>query len=335
MLQRTLEYNRQDRAWLTSTNVEGRNDIRPEMPPDPEPSRFSEWSSLGSPPARTSPHSAPDIQVEQNENTQNQLNMPPAVETRPERVRTNPSEEVDISPQMDQQREDQSVPAVVGPAPLNIEVGTQRNDVESKEENENNIPPSQVSRSVRPSLHVDDLMLSRNVPWESSNISNPSRSSQIRTQDINIREISSIPQVERGISSNDRQMVTGNIGNMQYHLHEGVNPPRTSISHSRDSPDDSSDDSRSHRGRGYPNERGRPPEREMYSNSDRGRPQGEKGYPVMEDPQIDMEEDHLLEEDCLVEEDPLMMEDHQMEMEDPQDTQIEEDPQDLEDLLDQ
>ena len=128
-------------------------------------------------PARTSPHSAPDIQVEQNENTQNQLNVPSAVETRPERVRTSPSEEVDISPQMDQQREDQSVPAVVGPAPLNIEVRTQRNDVESNEENENNIPSSQVSRSVRPSLQVDDLMLSRNVPQESSNISNPSRGS--------------------------------------------------------------------------------------------------------------------------------------------------------------
>ena len=107
-------------------------------------------------------------------------------------------------------------------------------------------------------------MLSRNVPRESSNISNPSRDSQIRTQDINIREISSILPVERGISSNDRQMVTDNIGNMQYHLHEGIHPPRTSTSNRRDSPDNSSDDSQSHRGRGYTNERGRPPgEREV------------------------------------------------------------------------
>ena len=166
MLQRTLEYNRQDRNWLTSTNVEGRSNIRhdSQMPPDPEPSRFSDWRSLGSPQARTSPHRAPDIQVEQNKNTQNQLSVPSAVETRPERVRTSPSEEVDISPQMNQQREDQSVPAVVESALLKIEVRTQRNDVESNEENENNIPPPQVSRSVRPSLHVDDLMLSRNVP---------------------------------------------------------------------------------------------------------------------------------------------------------------------------
>ena len=92
------------------------------------------------------------------------------METRTERVRTSPSEEVDISPQIDQPREDQNVLAVVEPASLNIEVGTQRNDVESNEENVNNIPPSQVSRSVRPSLHADDLLLSRNVPWESSNI---------------------------------------------------------------------------------------------------------------------------------------------------------------------
>ena len=75
-------------------------------------------------------------------------------------------------------------------------------------------------------------------------------------------------------------------------------------------------------------------------------PQGEKGYPVMKDPQIDMEEDHLIEENCLMEEDclveedhlmeedPLMMEDHQTEMEEPQDALIEEDSQYLEDLLD-
>ena len=49
-------------------------------------------------------------------------------------------------------------------------------------------------------------------------------------------------------------------------------------------------------------------------------PQGEDDYLVMEDPQIDMEEDHPMKED------PLMMEDHQMEMEEPQDALIEEDP---------
>ena len=163
------------------------------------------------------------------------MNAPSAVETRTERVRTSPSEEVDISPQTDQPREDQSVSAVVEPAPLNIEIGTQGNDVESNEENVNNIPPSQVSRSVRPSLHVDDLLLSRNVPQESSNIYNPSRDSQIRTQDIDIRGISSIHPMERSILSNDRQIVPDHRSSIPYYPHEGIHPPRTSTANRRDS----------------------------------------------------------------------------------------------------
>ena len=90
------------------------------------------------------------------------------------------------------------------PAPLNTEVGAQRDDVESNEENEDNIPSPQISRSVRPSLNVDDLILSQNVQQESGNISDPSRGSHVRTQNINIREISSIPLVERVISNSDR-----------------------------------------------------------------------------------------------------------------------------------
>ena len=134
-------------------------------------------------------------------------------------------------------------------------------------------------------------------------------------------------------------MVTENISSMQYHPHERIHPQRTSTANRRDSPDDSSDDNKSLRGRGYPNERGRPPERGIQTVIED--PQGEEDYPVMEDPQIDMEEDHLMEEDhpmeedSLMEEDPLMMEGHQMETEGPQDALIEEDPQDQEDLLDQ
>ena len=102
MLQRTFEYNRQDRNWLTSTHVEERSIIRhdSQMPPGPVPSRFSDWSSLGSPRTRTSPHNALDIGVEQNENIQNQLSVPSAVVTRPDRVRTSSPDKFDISPQM-------------------------------------------------------------------------------------------------------------------------------------------------------------------------------------------------------------------------------------------
>ena len=278
MSQRNMEYNRQDRTWLPSINWEGRSDIRLEMPPDPEPSRFLYWSSLGSLPTRTAPQSTPDRQAEQSKNTQNQLNVLSAVETRTERVRTSPSEEVDISLQTDQPREDQNVPAVVEPVSLNIEVGTQRNVVESNDKNVNNIPPSQVSRSIRPTLPVDDLLLSRDVPQESSNIYNPSRGSQIRTQDIDIRGISSIHPVERGILSNDRQIMPDHRSNIPFYPHEGIHPPRTSTTNRRDSSNNSSDDSRLQRGRGYSNERGRPPERERYPSSDR-RPPRRRGLP--------------------------------------------------------
>ena len=99
------------------------------MPPEPEPSRFSDWSSLGSPPTRTSPHSVPGVQTEQSDNAQNQLNVSTTGEIRTERVEVSNSEGVNISPHTEQSRENQDIPA--RPAPLNIEVGMQRNNIES------------------------------------------------------------------------------------------------------------------------------------------------------------------------------------------------------------
>ena len=243
VLQRNWEYYRQDRSGLTSTHDEGRRDIRLEMPPEPGPSRFSDWSSLGSPPTRTSPHSVPDVQAEQIDNVQNQLNVSTAEEIRTERVETSNSEGVNISPQTEQPREDQDIPAIVRPAPLNIEVGTQRNDIESNEENANNVPPSH-TRSVRPSLHADDVLLIRDVPWESSTRDDLFRDSQIRTQDINIGGISSIHPVDRSIPSSERQIVLENRGSVPLYLHEGIHLQRASTTNRRDSSDNSSDNSR-------------------------------------------------------------------------------------------
>ena len=131
------------------------------MPPEPEPSRFSDWSSLGSPPARTSPHSALYVQTEQNSNSQNRLNVSTTGETRPERVEVSNSEGVTIAPQTEQLRENQDIPA--RPTLLNIGTRTQRNDLGSNEENINNIPPVPM-RSARSSLHTDDVVLTRDAP---------------------------------------------------------------------------------------------------------------------------------------------------------------------------
>ena len=161
--------------------MEGRNDIRQEsqMPPDPLPSRFSDWSSLGSPCTRASPHSAPDTGVEQNENIQNQLCVQSAVVTRQEMVRIGSPEEVNISSQTDQQVKDQSVPAMgIEPTPLNIEARMQRDDIESNEEN--NIPTTQTSEGMMPSLNVGELVPRPNIQQESGNNSDTSRGSHVR-----------------------------------------------------------------------------------------------------------------------------------------------------------
>ena len=108
------------------------------MPPEPEPSRFSDWSSIGSPPIRTSPPSAPEVQTEQQDSTQNQLNVPTAEATRSERIEIGNSERVTIASQTEPLRESQDIPA--RPASMNIGTRGQGNE-SSEEENIHNIPP--------------------------------------------------------------------------------------------------------------------------------------------------------------------------------------------------
>ena len=180
-------YNRQDRNWLATTHVEGRSALRQDsqMPPDPLSSRFSDWSSLGSPQTRTSHPNAPDIRMEQNENIQGPLNVPSAVITRQEGVSTSSPEKVHTSPQTEQQREEPNIPTIeVVPAPLNIEVGTQRNDVVSDEEDED-VQPVLVPGSIRPPLDVDELVSDPNIQQEVGCASAASGSSHVRTQDAN------------------------------------------------------------------------------------------------------------------------------------------------------
>ena len=106
------------------------------MPPEPEPSRFLDWSSIASPLARTSPHGAPGVQTEPSENVQNQLDVPTTEETRQERIEVHAAEGVVIAPQTDQLRENQNIPARPALSPR-----MQRSNLESNEENVDIIPP--------------------------------------------------------------------------------------------------------------------------------------------------------------------------------------------------
>ena len=169
------------------THVEGRNNTRQEsqIPPDPLPSRFSDWSSLGSPRTRTSPHSVPDREVEQNVNIPNQLNVQSGTVPRHETIRASSPEEVIVPPQINQQVEEQNVHVIeMEPNPLNIEVRTQRDDLGT--DGENNVPIIQASGNVIPPIGVGDLTPSLNVNMESENNSDTSRGSHVRTQEIDL-----------------------------------------------------------------------------------------------------------------------------------------------------
>ena len=220
------------------------------MPPEPEPSRFLDWSSIASPPARTSPHGVPDVQP-----TQNQLNVPAAIGTRQERDEVGISEGVAIVPQTDVLREDQGIH--IRPAVLNIDTRAQNNVLEPEEEIVDIIPPMPV-RSARSSPHTEDVMTS--APQGSSTNDDHPRCSQLRSHTI--EGMSSIHPVDSSITSGIRQIALDDGGR---------GPPRTSTINRRDS-SDSSDTDRIPRRRRYPNERGRPPERDRYSSRDRRPP---------------------------------------------------------------
>ena len=190
--------NGQDRNGFLPSS---RRDIRVEMPPEPEPSRFSDWSSIASPPARTSPHGEPDVQP-----TQNQLNVPAAIGTRQERDEVGISKGVAIVPQTDVLREDQSIH--IRSAVLNIDIRVQNNVLEPEEEIVDIIPPMPV-RSAGSSPHTKDVMTS--APQGSSTNDDRPRRSQLRSHTI--EGMSSIGPVNSSITSGIRRMALEDRGN--------------------------------------------------------------------------------------------------------------------------
>ena len=200
------------------------------LPPEPGPSRHSDWNSIASPPARTSPHGAPDVQP-----AQNQLNVPAAIETRQERDEEGTSEVVTIAPQQDLLREDEGIHA--RPAVLIIDTRAQSNVLEPNEEMVDIIPPAS-TRSARSSPHTEDVMTS--APQGSSTNDDCPRCSQLRSHTI--EAMSSIRQVDSSITSGIRQITLDDRGCGPLYQHEGIHPPRTSTINRRDSSDSSDND---------------------------------------------------------------------------------------------
>ena len=81
-------------------------DIRLELPP--EPARFTDWSSISSPPV-TFPHGTPGISTEPGENVSNQLNGPAAETTRSEGIDVGNVDRATMASQTEPRREDQAI----------------------------------------------------------------------------------------------------------------------------------------------------------------------------------------------------------------------------------
>ena len=221
-----------------------------ELPPEPGPSRHLDWSSIASPPVRTSPHGAPDVQP-----AQNQLNVPATIGTRQERDEAGISEGGTVAPQMDVLREDQGIHT--RPAVSNIDTRAQSNVLEPDEEMVDIIPPTSI-RSVRSSPHTEDVMTS--VLQGSSTNDDRHRCSQLRSHTI--EGMPSICPVDNNITSGIRQITLDDRGRSQLYQSEGIQQPRTSTINRRYSSDGSDSDE-------FCRERGRPPERDRYPGRDR------------------------------------------------------------------
>ena len=149
-----------------------------ELPPEPEPARFTDWSSIASPPV-TFPHGMPGISTEPTDSVQNPLNVLAAIGTRQEREEVNISEGVAIVPQQNVLREDSNIPT--RPAVINIDTGAQINVLEPDEEMVDIIPPIVVG-TASSSPHIDDVVTS--APQGSSTNDDHPRCSQLGSHTI-------------------------------------------------------------------------------------------------------------------------------------------------------
>ena len=167
--------------------MDGRYETRQESqePPAPSPLRFTDWSSLGSPHARTSPHGISNGEMEQNVSQPNQLIVQSGTAPREETTRANSQEEVIVPPQISQQSEEQNAQMIeMEPNPLNIDVRTQRDGIGT--DRESNVQITQPSGNVIPSIGLGESTPILNANTESENNSDTLRGSHVRTQELGL-----------------------------------------------------------------------------------------------------------------------------------------------------
>ena len=160
------------------------------------PSRFTDWSSLGSPHARTSPHGIPNREMEQSVSQSNLLVVQSgAVPNREEAARDHSQEEVIIPPRICQQSGEHNAQMIeMETNPSNIEVRTQRDGIRT--DRESNVQVTRPPVNVIPPTCLGEPIHIPNVNTESENDSETLRGSHVRSQELGLQEIPVIPQVD-------------------------------------------------------------------------------------------------------------------------------------------
>ena len=256
--------------------MEGRDDTRQEpqgIPLATLPSRFTDWSSLGSPHARTLPYSAPNRDIEPGTSQPDQWTAQSGpLSNREGAARDCSQEEVIVPPRTSQQSEEESAQRTeMESNPLNIEVRTQDEDIRT--DRESNVQVTGLPVNVIPLTGLSEQIQVPSVNISvSENDSETLRGSHVRSQEPGMQNLA-IPQVDgpSSIPSRNRRVMADNVRIGQNYPHDGTYLQGVSTSNRREYPGDSSDDNRSYRGQRHPNERGRPPDEGRYPNRD-GRP---------------------------------------------------------------
>ena len=164
--------------------MEGRDETRQESqePPAPLPLGFTDWSGLGSPHARTSPHGVSNGEMEQNVSQPNQLIVQSGTVPREDTTRAHSQEEVINPPQISPQSEEQDALMIeMEPNPLNIDVRTQRDGRGTARES--NVQITQPPVDVIPPTGLGEPTPIPNANTESENNSDTIRGSHVRTQE--------------------------------------------------------------------------------------------------------------------------------------------------------
>ena len=150
--------------------------------------------------------------MEQNVSQPIQLIVQSGTVPREETTRAGSQEEVNIPLQISQQSEEQNAQMTeMEPNPLNIEVRTQRDGIET--ERESHVQITQPPVNVIPPTNLGESIPILNVNTESENNSETLRGSNVRTQELGLWEIPVILQVDgpTSIPSRDRRVISENV----------------------------------------------------------------------------------------------------------------------------